>query len=178
MSTLLTFHEKPVNWAPISGLVPPSGGPPHGPPPGAAGHSFPSSHPSVPSGPPSNSGPPVPSPHSGPPIPPTDPPIPHSFSVPCTCPPVASGYAPFLLGINWHEHHVNSAELKAHVVASTHTNHLWTFACPKVGSAVNHGVCFKTFVCTCNACMWAIATQCLGTETMSLKGFLHGFFKL
>ena len=180
MSTFPSFCGKAVNPAPILGLAPPSGGPPHGPPSGTAGYLFCLAHPPSSSDPPSYPGPPFPSP-SGPPIPPSSgPPTPSGFPTPPTGPPVgvSSGSAPFLNGIDRCKHHVNPTELEDNVVASASTIQPWTFANPEVGSTVNNGVCFKTFVCTCNIYMQAIAAQCLGTETMSLKSFLCGFPKL
>ena len=51
MSTLPTFHGKLVNPAPVSGLVPPQGGPLHGPPSGTGGYPSSLAYPSDLSGP-------------------------------------------------------------------------------------------------------------------------------
>ena len=126
MSILSAFHGKPVNPAPIKGLVPFSGGPPCSLPPGTIGCPFSPVNLLMPSGPPSHHGSPVPSP-SSPPIPPSHGPPSSSFPTPPSGPPVgaSSGSAPFLNGIDW---------LENHTVASTYTIQPWMFARPKVGS--------------------------------------------
>ena len=123
--------------------------------------------------------PPIPSP-TGPQISPSGPPTPTGSPTPPPAPPVgvSTGPMPFLWGIDWREHRINPTKLEDSVVANTYAIPPWIFNCPKVGSTVNHGVWFKTFVCNLNTYMRAIATQRLGTETMSLKSFLYGSPKL
>ena len=157
---LPTICGKPVNLALILGSVPPSNGSPCGPPSGTTGHPFPSAPPPAPSGPSSCPGPPIPSP-PGPPISPPGPPGPPTLSGFPTPPPgppveVSTGSTPFLNGVDWREHHIDPTKLEDHIVASACTIQPWTFNCPKVGSTINHGVCFKTFACTRNAYMRAI----------------------
>ena len=61
---------------------------------------------------------------------------------------VSANPTPFLHGIDWREHRIDPTKSEDHVVASAHTVQPWLFNRPEVGGDINHGVCFKTFVCT------------------------------
>ena len=102
--TLLTFHGKPLNLAPILGSAPLPSGTSRGPPSSGTGHPSPSAHPPAPTGPPPYHGPPVPSPTS-PPVPPCGPSTPSGFPAPPPGPPVGFPLVPCpssmaLFGVN------------------------------------------------------------------------------
>ena len=147
-------------------------GPPCVPPSGATGCPCFEANPTAPSDPPSHHSPPVLSPSSPP------------FLLLLVLPllPVSPQHRPPVpLWVCSLAPHPSLME-----VIDTHTHTMliqlnWTTMSLQVHALSNHGCLlaprlaalhFKTFVCSRDTHMGAIAAQCLGTETMSLKSFL------